>query len=738
MQSSSTALTLELVPPSAGLALLLSLLTSTEISALTGVVLDRRTQAPIPNAEVTIAGQRGSVRTGIDGTFDWAIAVRFPIVITVILPDGRVARPVRLEAADVTGRVSVLVESVLVESVQVVGTAPAIDAAAGAATSLVTGADVRMRSPATLGQSLENVPGVSLISEGQSATPAIRGLARGRTTILVDGSRATTERRAGPNGAFVDPAIVERVEVARGPASVAYGSDAMGGVIAVVTRRPDYDRALRVRFSGTLGSFDDGRGELEMSTGYGTGGLLVGVRARTIGSYHSPDGPVANSDWHDRGLRLRWDHETGSGRWSVGWTTDLARAIGRPRSDADIVRVTTPLEDTHRLTVSYERSAFAGFRRVRVAALVGATRQQTDQDRLATPDRTRSLEQSRVGSRELQLRITGDRTLGPIRFQSGADLDARYGLQATDTVLAFTRTGVVASSQITPSIENAHRTNAGLFAQADVPATRHVRLSGGVRGDVVASTNTGGYFGDRSVTRGALAGSGAVTFRLTAPFTVTTQLARGFREPMLSDRFYRGPVGRGVIEGNPDLAPETSWQVDVLAQYATPRLTLAAATYDYRIGNLIERYQVGTSVFRFRNRGEARLRGVELEVHSALPHGFSLGVSAQALRGRGDGRTPLDDIAPASVLAIGRHRVRVLSSYFRVGLVSRHTAAGPSEVPTPGYTLIDAGATWYVGRKLQVVGTLRNLLDERYFANAGPRWVYAPGVQGSVAIAVEF
>jgi hemoglobin/transferrin/lactoferrin receptor protein len=722
----------------AGIALLLSLFSPRDSAALTGFVLDSRTQAPIPNAEVTIAGHRGSIRTGIDGGFDWAIAVVFPIVITVILPDGRVARPVRLEAADSDGRVRVLVESLLVESVHVVGTAPAIDAAAGAATSLVTSADVRMRSPATLGQSLENVPGVGLISDGQSATPAIRGLARGRTTILVDGSRASSERRAGPNGAFVDPAIVERVEVARGPASVAYGSDAMGGVIAIRTRRPAYDRALRVRFGGTLGTFDERRGDLEVSSGYGTGGVLVGVRARTFGSYDSPDGPVANSGWQDRGLRLRWDHETGSGRWSVGWTTDLARDIGRPRSDADLVWVTTPFEDTHRLTVSYERSALAGFRRVRVDVLAGSTRQQTDQDRFATLDRPRSLEQSRVGSREVQLRVTGDRTLGPVRFQTGADLDARYGLQATDTVLAFTRGGVVASSQITPSIENAHRTNAGVFAQADVPATRRVRFSGGLRGDVVASTNTGGHFGDRSVTRGALAGSGAVTFRLTTPFSVTTQLARGFREPMLSDRFYRGPVGRGVVEGNPDLAPETSWQVDVLAQYATPRLTVAAAAYRYRITNLIERYQVAASSFRFRNRGEARLRGVELELQAPLAHGFSLGVSAQASRGRADGGTPLDDIAPGLVTLIGRHRGRVVSSYLRVGVVSRHAAAGPSEVPTPGYTLVDAGATWRFGPKLQVVGSLRNVFDQRYYANAGPRWVYAPGVHGTMALAVVF
>jgi outer membrane receptor protein involved in Fe transport len=494
-----------------------------------------------------------------------------------------------------------------------------------------------------------------------------------------------------------------------------------------------------VRFAGTLGTVDEGHGNLELSSGYRRGGVLVGVRARSFGNYHSPDGPVTNSGWRDHGVRLRWDHESGSARWSVGWTTDLARDIGRPRSDADVVRVTTPFEDTHRLTLSYERAALAGFRRVRIDALAGSTGQQTDQDRLATPDRPRSLEQSRVGSRELQVRITGDRTSGAARFQVGADLDARYGLHAMDTVVAFTRTGDVASSQVTPSIENASRTNTGLFAQADVEAARRVRLSGGLRGDLVSSTNSGGHFGDRSVTHGALAGSGAVTLRLAKPLTVTTQLARGFREPMLSDRFYRGPVGRGLIEGNPDLAPETSRQVDVLAQYATPRVTIAAAAYDYRIRNLIERYPVGTANFRFRNRGRADLRGVELDLRTALDHGLSLGASAQASRGRdAEGRTPLDDIAPRSVTVTARHATRAVSSYLRVGLVSRHAAAGPSEVPTPGYTLVDAGATWNIGRQLQVVGTMRNLLDEPHYASAGPRWVYAPGVHGSVAVALVF
>ena len=208
---------------------------------------------------------------------------------------------------------------------------------------------------------------------------------------------------------------------------------------------------------------------------------------------------------------------------------------------------------------------------------------------------------------------------------------------------------------------------------------------------------------------------------------------------MLLDRFYRGPVGRGFIEGNPELEPETSLQFDVVARYDTGRLVFSGAFYDYRISNLIERYQSGPNSFLFRNRSTARIRGAELEARAAFPHGFAVSVIAQSSRGRDDDDgTPIDDIAPASIGVVMRHGLGAVSSYLRVTSFGSHDDAGPSEVPTPGYWLVDAGATWRVMRHLQIVGTARNLLNDSYYSSAGPRWVYAPGRRGSVTVVVRF
>jgi outer membrane receptor protein involved in Fe transport len=706
-------------------------------------VIDASSRAPIGGAEVMLAGYRGVERTDARGHFRWTTpAPPAPVTVIVILPDGRVARPIRVLAWDPGGDLTLVADSAWTEAVTITGVAPTIDSAPGASTTFLSGADLDLRAPATVSQALENVPGVSAISDGgQGAVPAIRGLARGRSLILVDGSRASTERRAGANASFLDPAFIGSIDVARGPGSVAYGSDAFGGVIAIRTRRPGHSSPLRARASGTIGGgIPERGGDIEISGGYGSGGILVAARTRQFDDYRAPVGVVPNSGWRDGGVRAIWEHETGTQVWSVGWQTDLGRSIGRPRSDSATILATSPYEDSHRLTVSYESRSAGWFKNVRVDGLVDSTKERADQDRLATSKQPRGVTQADMSSREAQVRITGDHGFGRVRLQAGADFQGRYGLEATDSTVAYNLAGAVTSTQTNLSIESAHRTGVGVYGQADTWVTPRIQLAGGLRADTVHNTNIGGYFGDRRVANSALAGLAGATVALATHVTFTAQLARGFRDPTLSDRFYRGPVGRGFIQGNPDLAPETSRQVDLTARWETGPVRLSGAYYDYRIANLVERYLVGTSNFFFRNRGAARLRGAEIEAEAQLSHGTVLDVAAQFSRGRDDDDgTPLDDIAPRSVAIGVRHTIGArLATYLRTAAVARHDAAGPSEVITPGFVMVDAGVSWRWTPRVDVRGVLRNLLDQRAYSNAGPRWVYAPGRSGSVTFAVVF
>ena len=403
-------------------------------TAVDGRVVDARSGAPVAGAEITIVGSRGAVRTDADGRFRWTIAPRLPADVIAVLADGRVARPIRITAIAPAVELTLTIDPAESQFVTVFGVAPSIDAAPSASTTLLTTGDLEMRHALTLSQALDVVPGVGTISEGQAAVPAIRGLARGRTLIVVDGTRASTERRAGTNASFLDPEIVRTLEVARGPGSVAYGSDAFGGVIVARTRGPAYSTPLRVRFAGTgSAGVPERHGNLEVSKGYGSGGVLVGLRAREVDDYRSPEGVVLNSGWQDRGIRVRWEAVSDRRSWSLGWQSDAGRELGRPRSDGDVIRATSPIEDSHRFTGSYTHGSFAGLRNLRLDAMTGTTRQRTVQDRLPVAGRPRSVERADLSSRDGQVRLTGERAIGRTRLHVGADVHGRYGLEALDT-----------------------------------------------------------------------------------------------------------------------------------------------------------------------------------------------------------------------------------------------------------------------------------------------------------------
>ena len=207
------------------------------------------------------------------------------------------------------------------------------------------------------------------------------------------------------------------------------------------------------------------------------------------------------------------------------------------------------------------------------------------------------------------------------------------------------------------SVDTANRTDTGAYVSIDTALAPAFVFGAGLRGDYVTTKNSGGYFGDRSTGNGAFSGFASATLGSFKGFSLTAQIARGFRDPVLSDRYYRGPTGRGFITGNPDLDPETSVQGDLALRYVAPRVRVAAFYYEYRIHDLIERYSTATDFFFFRNRGTARVRGFEVEGQADLGAGVSLEIATQVAEGRAlDDNAYLDDISPVTFSAVVRRQ----------------------------------------------------------------------------------
>jgi iron complex outermembrane receptor protein len=706
-----------------------------------GRVTDARSGAAVVDAEVTIIGQPGSVRTDADGRFTWPGDVRTPFVIVVALPGGRVAKPVSVVQLDVAATLNIRLEAAVTEDVTVVaGVAPSIDVTPGAAMTMLSAREIGQRSPANLMQAVESIPGVNQVSEGQAAVPAVRGLARGRTLILIDGSRVTSERRVGPSATFMDTAVVEGIDVARGPGSVAYGSDAFGGVVSVRTRRPAYE-GLTFGGSVTMGAgIPDRRGEFTIGKGFGVGGVIATAHVRDVGDYDGPDGEVFNSGWSDSGLLVRAERRLGLGLVAASWQSDFGRDIERPRNNSRTVRFFYPFEHSHRFNLSYDRGMTGALDLLRVQGFVGTIDQRTDQSRFPTATTARSIERADVSAGDFQLRTTAEKGLGTARVEFGVDISGRYGLEAHDIFVQHDLAGDIVDTVDHLSVESARRVDTGVFVQATRPLGAQVSATGGLRVDRVTNVNEGGYFGDRSVSNSAVAGFAAMTAGPFAHTTFTAQVSRGFRDPTISDRYFRGPSGRGFITGNPDLDPETSLQLDVGARYATGRVRFAAYAYHYRITDLVERYTTETDFFFFRNRGEARISGVEFEAQADLGRGIAIEAGAQI----GRGHTPeddadLDDISADSVSFVVRKSLgERVQAYGRLAVYAADDRPGPSEVAAPGHTNLDLGASWHIRPRVELRGSVRNLLNEDYYASPDPRFVPAPGMNAFLTLALKY
>jgi outer membrane receptor protein involved in Fe transport len=159
---------------------------------------------------------------------------------------------------------------------------------------IVDRAQILDRGAANVGDAIRGEPGLAVASDGaQGANPVIRGLKREGIVLQVDGMRLNSAQPAGAVASFMSLGLAERVEVIKGPASVLYGTGALGGVIDVQLPQAE------------LGSGTEGRAQLRAdsaSRGWrGAGVVRMGndqvatmavVAALHADDYEAPDGRV--------------------------------------------------------------------------------------------------------------------------------------------------------------------------------------------------------------------------------------------------------------------------------------------------------------------------------------------------------------------------------------------------------------------------------------------------------------
>ena len=273
-----------------------------QTGTVSGTLTDAQSGDVVPNAIVSIESPTFSrqVRTGADGKFSLADVPLGPYHLIIRADRYLPSRTEVTIAADPRTADVQLTPELHFSVITSVSPDAKSQFETFQATNVLGGEELTQELKGTLGGTLEYQPGIALRSFGPGpARPVVRGLDGDRVLILEDGLRmGDLSSQSGDHGVNVNPAAASRIEVVRGPATLLYGANAIGGLVNVITNEiPNAPvKAPTGAFTLDAASGAPGGGAAgNVAVGAGSFALNLSGSGRRSGDYRSPDGDVPNS-----------------------------------------------------------------------------------------------------------------------------------------------------------------------------------------------------------------------------------------------------------------------------------------------------------------------------------------------------------------------------------------------------------------------------------------------------------
>ncbi len=720
-------------------------------AGVTGTVKDTA-GAPLSNVQVVVSGANRSALTDDRGQFSIE-GVPPGVYHLDFIRIGYFAahEVVTVTAAGTPVRVTVTmkVATVRLSSVNVTATPTGTDPLnVTQATVQLSGKELQRALSTSLGQTLSKEPGMSTRFNGPMAsTPVIRGLTGERVLVLQDGERAgDLSAGAADHMNAVDPSTAERIEVIRGPASLLYGNNAIGGVVNVISS--DIPTSIPGRATGYV----LGQGESVTPGGVASAGITVPVGkqlAITVrGGFREFEnmrvgGGAAQPNTNGATKQFALGAGTVGGRGSVGVVyrqMGFEYGLPHPAGDAGI-RI-----DGVRRMAALQSTISTGYAPVATLRVDGTSQWYSHNEiepsgAIGTQFKLNTQTVNVTGRTQIG-RMTGAVGVqGLFREYRPAGDEAFVPGSTNNNVAAFVfqelPLGMGASEDHTPRVQIGARYDR--FSIATDPGKEAAR------------------FGDaQSRTFENMAASLGLSVPVTTDVSFTANMSRGFRAPAVEELFangYHAAVGTFDV-GNAALRPEQSTGFEAGLRAQTPRTFAQFSTYY----NLINKYIVPTAtgtrdvdgtdvpLVNFRQR-DATLYGVEGQLETKLVRRWVGGVMGDYVRAKirnSDDNLPY---IPAGRLGASLRydngRISAGGDVRRV-FAQEKVSGDNLDVATDAYTLLDLSATWLFtvkGSQVHSV-TMRvdNALDEQY-RDATSRiksYAYNPGRNLSVVYKLLF
>lgn len=608
-------------------------------------------------------------------------------------------------------------------------------------------------NPTTIFDILETVPGLSVSrSGGLEGQISLRGFNSNNyhSPLFIDGDRF--KGRNTLEYLLLEPEDMARVEVIRGPAAEAYGSEAVGGVVLLTTYHAQPDGGdFRITGGGTSMGYatvsNGAQAHYDLEMAGDDLGVRLSVNGREGGDYQTPEGVAHNSDF-----------KTGNVSLDVAYALDNSqkldftmREISLESGRAGGIGGSPGYPYTHQrdiLQAQTARAAYSGdydgrLRHLDADLFFDHFFGKIPNSNFATPGQVSTSTSYVVGPT-----VVGGNIVGFVPWSDGNstigldwfDEMRPQGSQSVKSVTKFNSAGDVLSVTNGPRTKTTpgdNQANIGLFADNVWNPSKSWTLTAGGRLDIF-QTDTGTtpvsspaleplYAANQSRTVVAETGSLGVMYHVSSALDVVGNIGNVFRMPSDTELFSSSTSGTGFTLPNPALKPEQGESVEGGLRLHNGVVTGSLTAYYDRYRDFVQSVNViyqGTVSTQSQNVQSVELSGAEGDIDVALAPEASLYGSFTYTRATDlKSGKPLPYIAPLN----GRLGLRyspdpVYALHAEIVWSTAKTRIDPAqEFPTAGFGVVNAGAEIsldpWVGDDLKntkLVASIDNIFNVAY------------------------
>lgn len=715
------------------------------LAEITGKITDAETNSGLPGATVAIPDLRKSAITDENGEFklkNLPSRGKFLVQISYVGYQA-ITRVVDFASSEPLN--FVLRQSVIEGREVVITGSPSSSDNRKNSTSVATLSREQLQShPSTnLMDAISRLPGVAQITTGPAISkPVIRGLSYNRVVTLNNGVKQQGQQWGDEHGIEIDQYSADHVEVLRGPASLMYGSDALGGVINILDGLPASEGTLKGEFLTNYATNNGLTGNSLMLQG-NENGFIYKIRGtyKNAYSYKTPSEYVPNSGFNESnfqgqiGLNKKWGYahlDASSFRNNIGFYEPVRNENGQLVDDDGNVfsdsqnkdrKLAFPKQDVRHYKVALNSNILLGDGSLK--ATLGFQRNLRRELEGAAPEGLALFLNSQTYSYDLKYSFKDFNGWAPVLGLSG---EFMHSLNTTGF------------EQLIPDYDSQAF---GGFVYVKKTWTND-SFNAGARFDF-RKMDGKAFSGDSEFNAFSnkfshLTGALGYTHEFNEEFNFKANAGSAFRAPNIAELASNG-VHEGVFRyeiGNVDLKPEESYQFDASFEYHNQYVNASLGGFANILDNYIYYNTSGASIdvddeagnitpFPVYNfvQDNAFLRGVEasLTLHPVSFIHFENGFSYTRATNRAT-KESLPFIPAATLRNELRFEPKIQgtsNSYLSIGIDNffSQPKIDSFETASSGYTLLNAsiGTTFRIGKTqdITIYAAGRNLLDKAYY-----------------------